>query len=462
MFVGIAIASASSISLIACLLLGAAISTTDPAAVVTTFREIGAPRRLLVIIEGESLLNDAAAIALFTLLVAIARADATAGPITLVASFGYSFGAGAIAGAAIALLASRIFPLLGASVVAEATLTVALAHGSYLLAEIGLGASGVVAVVFAGMTTRHFGVVAMGPRNWLTVKAVWTQIGFCANALILLLAAAMAPRMLASLKPRETLLIAVAFVAAFAARALILFGFLPLLSKLRMTTPIGLAQKTLVWWGGVRGAVTLVLALSIAELTALSGEEGRIVAAIGAGFVFATLLLNASTLALATRLLGLNSLSPEDQALKARIIASTREEIRQFVEGLASERAIEPEALMDMRQTYESETADTLKHATSIELDFGERLRLGLKIICNQELRLVQKAFEDSSIGPRVTRLLRANAENLADAARHGGRMAYEMTTAAVLDPTRSFRRPLIHTGTLAPIGHFAISSDIG
>ena len=114
------------------------------------------------------------------------------------------------------------------------------------------------------------------------------------------------------------------------------------------------------------------------------------------------------------------------------------------MEGLASERAIEPEALIEMRQTYESETADALKRATSIELDFGERLRLGLKIICNQELRLVQKAFEDGSIGPRVTRLLRANAENLADAARHGGRMAYEMTTAAVLDPTRSFRRPLI------------------
>ena len=180
-FVGLAVASVSNVSLIACLLLGAAISTTDPAAVVTTFREIGAPRRLVVILEGESLLNDAAAIALFTLLVAVARADATAGPINLLASFGYSFGAGAMAGAAIALFASRIFPLLGASVVAEATLTVALAHGSYLLAEIGLGASGVVAVVFAGMTTRHFGVVAMGPRNWSTVMAVWTQIGFWAQ-----------------------------------------------------------------------------------------------------------------------------------------------------------------------------------------------------------------------------------------------------------------------------------------
>lgn len=73
--VDFAVAAASGISLLACLLLGAAISTTDPAAVVTTFREIGAPRRLLVILEGESLLNDAAAIALFTLLVGVAKAE---------------------------------------------------------------------------------------------------------------------------------------------------------------------------------------------------------------------------------------------------------------------------------------------------------------------------------------------------------------------------------------------------
>ena len=96
--VGVLLWLVSPIGLIACLLLGAAVSTTDPAAVITTFKEIGAPRRLLVNLEGESLLNDAAAIAVFTLL-AGALADKTpieAAPFLL--SFLYSFGARAACG----------------------------------------------------------------------------------------------------------------------------------------------------------------------------------------------------------------------------------------------------------------------------------------------------------------------------------------------------------------------------
>ena len=69
--IGLSVWKSSSFSLVLCLLPGAAISTTDPSAVVSTFKEIGAPRRLLVILEAESLLNDAAAIALFTLLIAL-------------------------------------------------------------------------------------------------------------------------------------------------------------------------------------------------------------------------------------------------------------------------------------------------------------------------------------------------------------------------------------------------------
>ena len=61
--VGLALAAVSDLGLVVCLLLGAIVATTDPVAVVGIFRELGAPRRLLILIEGESLFNDAAAIA---------------------------------------------------------------------------------------------------------------------------------------------------------------------------------------------------------------------------------------------------------------------------------------------------------------------------------------------------------------------------------------------------------------
>ena len=442
-FVGLALWSVSSIGLVACLLLGAAISTTDPAAVVTTFRQIGAPRRLLVILEGESLLNDAAAIALFTLLIGLAGATEAVRYGAVVPDFLYSFGAGALCGVAVAWLASRLYSLLGGSAVAEVTMTVALAYGSYLIAQDVLIASGVVSVVFAGLTTTVVGTVRMGPRNWSTVVSVWTQVGFWANALILVLAATIAPRMLLQLSLVESLYLIVVFAGAFAARAIVLFGMLPALSLLGMTAPITQRQKALVMWGGVRGAVTLVLALSLAELTAVDEDDRRVIAALAAGFVFATLLLNASTLAWTTRRLGLDRLSPADVALRERVIAGTVEEVRFYVAELARERAIEPAAVAKMHTAYEPQIRETIAHSEAVEIPFGERLRLGLTILGNQEIQVVQRAFEDGAIGPRQTRELRAVAERIADATRIGGRSAYEAGMAASVAIPRVFRTAL-------------------
>lgn len=230
--VGLLLWLVSPIGLLACLLLGAAVSTTDPAAVIGIFREIGAPRRLLVILQGESLLNDAAAIALFTILAAALARDTPIAAGSFVGSFLYGFGAGAACGTAMGWLASRIYPVLGGSAVAETTVTVALAYGSYLIGDHALGASGVVAVVFAGLATTMFGTLTMGPRNWRTLVRVWGQIGFWANNLILLLAAMLAPRMLLFLDLHGVFLLVVVYVAATLARAAILFGLLPGLSML--------------------------------------------------------------------------------------------------------------------------------------------------------------------------------------------------------------------------------------
>ena len=158
-FVGGALYAVSSLGLIACLLLGATISTTDPAAVVTTFRGLGAPRRLLVILEGESLLNDAAAIALFSILLASLTASQEVGPGTVAWGFLYAFGGGSVVGIVLGYLAARLYPFLRGSAAAEMSLTVALAYGVFLVAELGLGASGIVAVVLhaADGAMRHSG-----------------------------------------------------------------------------------------------------------------------------------------------------------------------------------------------------------------------------------------------------------------------------------------------------------------
>ncbi len=433
----------SGLGLVACLLLGAAVSTTDPAAVITTFREIGAPRRLAALLEGESLLNDAAAIALYALLLGVAASQGSATVGGFLGDFSRSFLVGAGTGLAMAWLAARVYPLLGASAAAEASATVALAYGAHLAAEVVFGGSGVVAVVVAGAVTGSSGFVSMGPRNWATTRAVWAQIGFWANAAILFIVASATPALLADFTVADGALVVLVYVAALLARGAVLFGLLPALDRAGLSTPIGARQKALLLWGGVRGAVTLVLAISLTEVSAL-GDDAGIVGAVAAAYTLATLGLNAATLGWVTRRLGLDRLSPADAALRERVAAGAIERVADVVSNLARARDIEPEAIafvtdaLRRRRMEAEEEAEA--EAEGERIPFGERLRLGLAIVCGQEARLVRRAFEAGALGPRAPLARSGAAARLADAARVGSREGYDAAVAAELRPTAWFR----------------------
>lgn len=441
--VGISLWLSWPIGLAAALVLGAAVATTDPGAVISTFREIGAPRRLLVILEGESLLNDAAAIAIFGLLIGIISNEITPSITVLAVNFTYSFGAGAAVGLVVAFTAGWIYPLLVRSTVAEVSLTVTVAYGSYIAAEQLLGGSGVVAVVFAGLATGSAGFLRMGPGNWLTVRAVWTQIGFWSNALIMMLATSLMPSLIAQLGWLVAPLTALVYVGAMASRATILFGVLPLLARVKLTAPLDTKHAALVLWGGVRGSVTLVLAISIADLPVL-GEDGRLLAGLAASYTLVTIFLNAGTLAALTRRLGLNDLTPADLALRERIVSGSLEQVRSAMRNFARARELEPEALqaLELRLEQQQRKVEALavEQAEGQRIPFGERLRLGLGIVSGQEARLIRRAFDTGAIGPRVAGVLRLDADRLADAARNGGREQYEAVTLEVLRPTLRYR----------------------
>lgn len=444
LFVGSALFVVSDLTLIACLLLGATISTTDPAAVITIFKKLGAPKRLLVILEGESLLNDAAAIALFTILIAGLAPDVSITIGGSIQAFLYTFSLGALAGFTLAYLFALLYPWLKGSVFAETSLTVALAYAAFLTAELALGASGVVGVVIAGLATTVIGNVRMGPRNWPLVTAVWNQIGFWANGFILLIGALLAPGFLVNLEIGGIGYLIVVVIAAFAARALILFAMLPAISGLGITPSLNQRQKTLVWWGGVRGAVTLILTLSLSETAALAESERALLGALGCGFVLITLLVNAATLARVTHWLGLDRLSRSDRRLREHIVAATIAEGRDHLLGLAGRRGVDQVVLSDIETAYQIRLDETESPDADAPAPLGERLRLGLTILASQEKRLVRRRFEDGVIGVTTTRILRTQADRLADTTRLRGRVGYEATMTALLAFPRWFRVLLI------------------
>ena len=110
--VGFALAPFAPVSLLACLLLGAILATTDPVAVVAVFRDIGAPRRLSLLAEGERLLNDAAAIALFGLIVAMMIGTSAVSPLDAAMHFVLDFAGGLAFGWVTGRLACLFLPSL--------------------------------------------------------------------------------------------------------------------------------------------------------------------------------------------------------------------------------------------------------------------------------------------------------------------------------------------------------------
>lgn len=303
--VGLALWPFSRLPLAVCLLLGAIVATTDPAAVIAVFRDVGAPPRLTRLVEGEALLNDAAAIAIFIVLLAMivsgTEPDIAAG----VGEFAVSFVGGAVVGLGGGWLLLWTIARLGEDRLAEATLSVAFAYLIFIVAQRALNLSGVVAVLASGLTVSALGRSRITPENWVFLVDLWEQIAFWARSLIFVLASILVPRLLVDVGWHDFVLLGVLVAAAFGARTLALFALLPPLEYFGLTQRISAEYKLAIVWGGLRGALTLVLALAVTENEIIPGDVQRFVAVLATGFVLVTLFVNGTTLRLVIRLLGL-------------------------------------------------------------------------------------------------------------------------------------------------------------
>jgi CPA1 family monovalent cation:H+ antiporter len=439
--VGVALWPFAGLSLAVCLLLGAVVSTTDTGAVIAIFRDVGAPARLTRLVEGEALLNDAVAIVLFAVLlgVIVSGQELDIGHATV--EFILSF----LGGAALGALAGRAFlmviPWIRDDRLAEATLTVALAYLSFIVADRVFHVSGVVTVLSAGMTVSAFGRTRITPHNWSFVADLWGQLAFWANSLIFLLASILVPKLLINVRLRDLALLVVLIVAVFVARLAVLFLLLPMLSLARLTQPISNAYKLAIAWGGLRGALTLVLALSVTENQALPQPVQRFVAVLATGLVLFTLLVNGTTLRRFIRFLGLDRLSPVDQLLRDRVLELSYAEMSEIVQKIAHEHEFGSAAEARALAPYQAwrKPADP-NAAGQIDLTDRERLAVSLVALGNQERMLVLEILASRAASPAAIQALMRNAESLGEAARSGGRLGYKRAAEASLAFQLSFR----------------------
>lgn len=273
-------------------LLGAIVSTTDPIAVVNLLRQVGAPRGLEAILDGESLFNDGTGVAVFS---AVLGTIVSGSPSLIDAGVRFLFVAGA--GGAIGFAAGLLGVLLLRRVneaELEIMITLVVAYGAYLAADV-VHASGVVSVVAAGVVVARYGSET-GRLKGTQLIGFWNLLAFLLNAILFLMVGVALPtqRLLAIAG-----LALGAYVIMFAARAIPVYSLLGL-TDLRGDS-IPWSWRHMTFWGGMRGALSIALALSVANYPGVNPQ----VSVLAYGMVVLSLIVQGGLLLPVADLLGL-------------------------------------------------------------------------------------------------------------------------------------------------------------
>lgn len=286
----------------AALLFGALISATDPISVVALFREVGAPRRLSIILEGESLFNDGMAIVLYRILAGIALAGELDALGSARQFFIVALGGGVL-GLVVGYLFSRIVHRVDDHLV-EITLTAVMVYGVYLSAE-ALRESGVIAVVVAALVMGNYGARrGMSSTTRITLVSFWEYVAFLINSIIFLLIGMQAEFLRGAVA--HPLLVALAIGAVLLARAIVVYPLSALAARLVEAMPA--SWRHTLYWGGLRGSVSLALALGLSEAI----PERSFLISLTFGYVFFSLVVQGLTMRPLLHRMGLG-LRPREQ-----------------------------------------------------------------------------------------------------------------------------------------------------
>jgi monovalent cation:H+ antiporter, CPA1 family len=282
---------------------GAMVSATDPAAVVSTFRRLKAPNRLTTLVEGESLFNDGTGLVVFVIAL-----DAVQTEVRLdeaVVSFVLTIVVSSLIGGLIGLVASRIVATVDDHLI-ELTVSLAAAYGAYLVADL-FHESGVIATVVAGIVLGTYGRrIGMSRETQAALDTVWEFLAFLLTALVFLLVglAISLPQLVNALAP-----ILWTVLAILVGRAVVVYLLLGGTSRIisdRYHPAVPVAWLHVMFWAGLRGAVAVAMALSLPS----DFPQRTLLQEITFGVVLFTLLVQGTTTELVMRWTGTGAAAP--------------------------------------------------------------------------------------------------------------------------------------------------------
>lgn len=274
------------------LLLGSILAPTDPIAVVTLLRQLRAPAGLAAILEGESLFNDGTGVAVFSAVLATILAGQPSFGDAAIRFVEIAAG-GAVIGVGVGFLGVALMRAANDAPL-EILATLVIAYGSYLAADI-IHASGIVAVVAAGVVIARYGS-ATDKLHGTQLLGFWNLLAFVLNAILFILVGAALP---ASKLVPVAGLVAAAFVIMLITRAIPVYGLIGAIDWRARSIPW--RWRHLTFWAGLRGALSVALALSVADLT----QVDKRVSIVAYGVVLLSLLVQGGLMTPVARTLSL-------------------------------------------------------------------------------------------------------------------------------------------------------------
>ncbi len=411
---GVLIASAATgyfvhwfvgVPLMAALVFGALISSTDPISVLALFKQLGVNKRLSVLVEGESLFNDGTAIVLFQILlagVATGQLDFSAG---VGRFFVVSLGGAAI-GLGLGYIVIRVSQRVSDPQV-EITLTTILAYGSFLIAE-NLHLSGVIAVVAAGLMIGNFGAeVSMSSRTKVAVWSFWEYVGFVINSLVFLLIG-IEVHVLSLIEYWQPILLAV--VAVIVGRALAVYPLASLAGFLGPSIPA--PWRHVMFWGGIRGGVSLALALSLPP----AFPNRDLISAMTFGVVAFSIIVQGLTVTSVMRWLGIK-LGDEDEYDRTRVRQMALAAAAAELDGMREAHIVSTPVYLRLRNELENDQEAVEARVKELHAEdeswVDEEERLARARLLGAGKTAIQRALRDGLISHHTAEemVIRADEE---------------------------------------------------
>jgi CPA1 family monovalent cation:H+ antiporter len=340
------------VPMLALLLFGAIISSTDPVAVLALFKEYGAPKRLTLIFEGESLLNDATGFAAFLVVLELLihgfNGYESVG-LALFSFFTMLIG-GIVFGLVMGFGFAKIIEWVRGNEHLEITLTLLVAHLTFILAEViskhlvilghEIRLSSIIATTVASLVVGNFGRYKMSPEVEEYMEKFWGYFAFVTNSLVFILMGLLFANLSISLNV-AILPIALAIAVVVVGRAVSIYPLLWPLNLIGGSEPIPANWMHLLAWGSLRGSLAVIMVLLIPDDVTIEGwtydfSVKQFVAAITIGSIYFTLLVKATTIGRVMHWLGIDALTAEEKIgyhkSKAAMYDAMRDKLKELVE----------------------------------------------------------------------------------------------------------------------------------